>query len=128
MNQLLRKASLDERSIEYEMGLALFGSSDHHSSNGNSTSGNYSSPIQCNSIDAYERMRTEFQSGITSSSFSHEDISVGIVSEGGYSSPGDFHMEMSSLEGDMDWVKMSAKKLEFDYPHQYPVSTGAYQQ
>jgi hypothetical protein len=110
MNRLLLNASMDERSIEYEMGLAMFGTLDlgdnvsHHSSGGG---GNPSRPIRCNSMDAYEQMRSEYQMGVVSL---HDDTSY---SENGYSSAGDYEMSLHSLEGDgLDWVKMSARQFE----------------
>ena len=71
MSQLLRNASLDERSIEYEMGLAMFGTLDEKESV------DYVS--RSNSMDAYERMRSDYQHHIGISAFSHDDISVGVI-------------------------------------------------
>ena len=108
------------------MGLAMFGTLDEKQSV------DYVS--HSNSMDAYERMRSDYHHlGI--SAFSHDDISVGVISEAGYSSPEDFHMDMSSLEGDgNDWVKMSEKHFEYHHQHQHQqpsrraVSSSSYRQ
>jgi hypothetical protein len=111
MNRLLRNASLDERSIEYEMGLAMFGTLELEGSSSNVSNGSGGTPnrpIRCNSMDAYEQMRNEYQLGVSSL---HDDTSH---SENGYSSLGEYDMSLHSLEGEdgLDWVKMSARQFE----------------
>ena len=96
MNQLLKFASVDERSIEYEMGKAMFGTLLDHSEPTNSSHFKASNH-KGNSLDLYERMRSEL--GVSPA---HDDTSH---SGDGYSSVGDGFMDAASLEGfDLDFV------------------------
>eukprot|EP00797_Seminavis_robusta_P020009 Sro303_g112370.1 n/a (725) ;mRNA; r:11720-13894 len=131
MNQLLRNASLDERSIEYEMGLAMFGTLDHSSSAESQMSHTHhhsshvhinisstttasgtspSHPIRCNSLDAYEHMRDEYRMGLGVSSFHQQHSGVGIV--GGVGSDDAASHQSYSSAG--EYTAMDMHSLEGD--------------
>jgi len=116
MSQLLRNASLDERSIEYEMGLAMFGTLENSelppTAHDSGKKNNGRSLPRSNSMDAYERMRSEYQMAIPISTSPMVSSQDDASAYSGYSSAGEM-LEMSSVEGfDLDWVKLSAQHLE----------------